>query len=203
MFVSDDKSHNVSNGNTNIIARVGVNESLFSADSVSSSETDQWGSGIKEGSTLSTCSQSDQVGTSEMSSQVEQINRVSIEQVELRRSWRVRRPTDRYGDCLSNQQTSISLTPWQLLCITVIFEYRLFTLLCRGECHILVHSDVSFSALFVYDSYTCPYAFHEFLKNAQNNDTLCISYVILSYDIKWLGTVFSVWFYNRNIDDDR
>ena len=56
---------------------------------------------------LSRSSQSDQKGPAVGSSQSEQVDNVNLEQVEPRRSGRVRQPPDRYGDWLTNQQTAV------------------------------------------------------------------------------------------------
>lgn len=107
--VSNDTTQNVSNGNTDsIVTPVAVDETQFSAGSVSNSQTEQSGSSTQVGSTLSSSSQSDQLGTSAVgSSQSEQVDNVNLEQVEPRRSSRVRQPPDRYGDWLTNQQTAV------------------------------------------------------------------------------------------------
>ena len=108
--VSNDTSQNVSVGNNdNIITPVAVDQTQFSAGSASNSQTEQSGSSTQVGSTLSSSSsQSDQLGTSAVgSSQSEQIDNVNLEQVEPRRSGRVRQPPDRYGDWPTNQQTAL------------------------------------------------------------------------------------------------
>ena len=107
--VSNDTTQNVSNGNTDsIVTPVAVDETQFSAGSVSNSQTEQSGSSTQVGSTLSSSSQSNQLGTSAVgSSQSEQVDNVNLEQVEPRRSSRVRQPPDRYGDWLTNQQTAV------------------------------------------------------------------------------------------------
>ena len=67
--VSNDASQNVSNGNTDsIVTPVAVDEIQFSVGSVSNSQTEQSGSSTQVGSTLSSSSQSDQLGTSAVGS---------------------------------------------------------------------------------------------------------------------------------------
>ena len=103
---TNDTFQNVSNENTNnIVTPVAVDEIQFIVGSIKSSQTELSGSSAQVGSTLSSSTQSDQLGTPAVgSSQSEQVDNVNLEQVEPRRSGRVRQPPDRYGDWLTNQQ---------------------------------------------------------------------------------------------------